>query len=66
MGNLFLAMEIYYGMSSLIAKNELPTLRSNSYLNTQASEIHVTTKWSKQLHIFAVGRDNDQIKQFIF
>ena len=44
MGNLFLAVEIYYGM--------LPTLKPNSYLHTQTSEIQVTTKWSKQLHIF--------------
>ena len=51
MGNLFLAMEIDYGMSSFIAKNKLPTLKPNSYLHTQASEIQVTTKWSKHLHI---------------
>ena len=52
MGNLFLAMEIDYGMSSFIAKNKLLTLKPNSYLHTQASEIQVTIKWSKQLHIF--------------
>ena len=44
-------MEIDYGMSSFIAKNKLPTLKPNSYLHTQASEIRATTKWSKQLHI---------------
>ena len=49
MGNLFLAMEIDYGMSSFIARNKLPTLWPNSYLHTQASEIQVATKWSKQL-----------------
>ena len=48
MGNLFLAMEIDYGMSSFIARNKLPTLWPNSYLHTQASEIQVATKWSKQ------------------
>ena len=52
MGNLFLAMEIYNGMSCFIAKSKLPTLKPNSYLHTQTSEIQVTTKWSKQLHIF--------------
>ena len=40
-GNLFLAMEIDYGMSSFIAKNKLLTLRPNSYLHTQASEMQV-------------------------
>ena len=34
-----------------LARNKLPTLRPNSYLHTQISEIHVTTKSSKQLHI---------------
>ena len=52
MGNLFLTMEIDYGMSSFIAKNKLPTLKPNSYLHTQISEIRVTTKWSKQLYTF--------------
>ena len=51
-GNLLLAMEIDYGMSSFIARNKLLTLRPNSYLHTQTSEIQVTIKWSKQLHIF--------------
>ena len=49
---MFLSMHIDYGMSSFIAKNKLPTLKPNSYLHTQASEIRVTTEWSKQLHIF--------------
>ena len=35
-GNLSLAMEIDYGMSSFIARNKLPTLWPNSYLHTQA------------------------------
>ena len=39
MGKLFLAMEIDYGMSSFIAKSKLPTLKPNSYLHTEASEI---------------------------
>ena len=40
-GNLLLAMEIDYGMSSFIAKNKLPTLRPNSYLHTQNECAHL-------------------------
>ena len=54
MDDLFPAIEYDYGMSSFIAKNKLPTLRPNSYLHIEASEIQVTTKWSKQLHILCI------------
>ena len=43
-GNLFIAMDFYYGMSSSITRNKLPTLKPNSYLHTQTSEMQVTTK----------------------
>ena len=46
MGNLFLAMEIDYGMSSFIGRNKLPTLWPNSYLHTQASEIQVENNYT--------------------
>ena len=43
-GNLFLTMEIDYGMSSFIAKNKLPALKPN--LHTQASEIQVQNNYT--------------------
>ena len=50
-GNLIHTMECGYGISSSIAMNKLTTLRPDSYLHTQAPEILVTAKRSKQLHI---------------
>ena len=41
-GNLFLTMDYDYGMSSSIATNKLPTLKSNSYLHTQISGVYQT------------------------
>ena len=60
MGNLFLTMEMYYGMST---KNKLRTLWPNSYLHTQTSEI--TTKRSKQLRNFFVVWNRDDFKALL-
>ena len=51
-GNLFLTIKIDYGMP--LARNKLPTLRSNSYLHTQTSEIQVTTNKTVKTTICSV------------